>query len=201
MRPMMRRFGLGVHRWRRSFPKLPRRDDGRYAEKKYPDRKNIAFMPDILLATINARYAHASLALRSLHANLGPLASRAAIHESILGADTAELWRSGSWPGSPVSSGWASRSGKPRRSAALVRLLKAVAPEVVLVLAGPNVSHQPMRVDFSPADYIVAGEGETAFRELCTAITGGQSACGAHDHGGARGCHPAGCALSVLQRP
>jgi len=34
-------------------------------------------MPDIVLATINARYAHASLGLRCLMANLGALEARA----------------------------------------------------------------------------------------------------------------------------
>jgi hypothetical protein len=40
-------------------------------------------MPDILLATINARYTHAALGLRYLWANLGPERERAAIREFI----------------------------------------------------------------------------------------------------------------------
>ena len=38
-------------------------------------------MPDIVLATLNARYAHASLGLRYLRANLGALRERSAIRE------------------------------------------------------------------------------------------------------------------------
>ncbi len=38
-------------------------------------------MPDIVLTTLNAKYAHASFGLRYLFANLGELRSRAAILE------------------------------------------------------------------------------------------------------------------------
>ena len=38
-------------------------------------------MPDIVLTTLNARYAHAAFGLRYLLANLGPLRERACIVE------------------------------------------------------------------------------------------------------------------------
>ena len=38
-------------------------------------------MPDIVLTTLNAKYAHAAFGLRYLMANLGPLRERAAILE------------------------------------------------------------------------------------------------------------------------
>ena len=43
-------------------------------------------MADIVLATLNARWSHASLGLRCLYANLGPLQSRAAIEEFTVAA-------------------------------------------------------------------------------------------------------------------
>ena len=51
-----------------------------------PDRNRA--MPEIVLATINARYSHASLGLRCLLANLGELAPRAAMLEFVLGQRT-----------------------------------------------------------------------------------------------------------------
>jgi hypothetical protein len=45
-------------------------------------------MPAIVLATINARYAHASLGLRYLRANLGDLRDDSAIVEFVLGQKT-----------------------------------------------------------------------------------------------------------------
>ena len=48
-------------------------------------------MPDILLATLNARYSHASLGLRYLRANLGALHERSALREFVIGQKTEEI--------------------------------------------------------------------------------------------------------------
>jgi len=55
----------------------------------------------------------------------------------------------------------------------IVELIKKVSPQTVVVLGGPEVSHEPFRVDFSRADYIIKGEGEVSFYELCKAILDG----------------------------
>ena len=55
----------------------------------------------------------------------------------------------------------------------LTGMLKRVAPKVCIVLGGPEVSHLPLRVDLSEADYILQGEGEHAFRTLCSSIQAG----------------------------
>src|SRR5690606_11000588 len=46
---------------------------------------------DILLVTLHARYSHASLGLRYLHANMGALQSRCEIVEFVIGARTESL--------------------------------------------------------------------------------------------------------------
>ena len=56
----------------------------------------------------------------------------------------------------------------------LVGLLKRVAPGVTIVLGGPEVSHLPLRVDFGEADYLVRGEGEIVFGELCRGLLAGR---------------------------
>ncbi|MBV5321307.1 MAG: DUF4080 domain-containing protein, partial [Sulfuricurvum sp.] len=48
--------------------------------------------------------------------------------------------------------------------------LKKVSPQTVIVLGGPEAAHLPHRVDLSKADYIISGEGEVAFYELCKNI-------------------------------
>ena len=48
-------------------------------------------MPAIILATINARYIHASLGLRWLYANLGDLQAQARIQEYCLTDQAAEI--------------------------------------------------------------------------------------------------------------
>ena len=48
-------------------------------------------MTDIVLATLNARYAHASLGLRCLRANLGDLRAHSCIREFVIGQKSEEI--------------------------------------------------------------------------------------------------------------
>ena len=124
-------------------------------------------MTDIVLATLNARYIHSSLGLRCLHANLGDLSSVCEIQEFNLQTR-------------PLAVAEAVLAAMPRivglgvyvwnttETLAVVRLLKVLRPELVVVLGGPEISHewedQPL---FGLADHVIAGEGETAFADLC----------------------------------
>jgi len=45
----------------------------------------------ILLSTLNARYTHASLGLRYLLANMGPLQAQTRLQEFVIGTKTTEL--------------------------------------------------------------------------------------------------------------
>ena len=45
----------------------------------------------ILLSTLNARYTHASLGLRYLLANMGPLQAQTRLQEFVIGSKTTEL--------------------------------------------------------------------------------------------------------------
>jgi hypothetical protein len=63
-------------------------------------------MPSIVLATLNARYAHASLGLRYLRANLGELRGETAIREFVIRTPAAQIAQS-----SRGSSASASTSG------------------------------------------------------------------------------------------
>ncbi len=130
-------------------------------------------LADIVLTTLNARYAHASLALRYLAANLGELRSRTTISEFVIQdrpADIAEAILAES----PRIVGIGVYIWNAAASLQLVRILRRVAPDIVIVVGGPEVSHE---VDVQPicalADYVVTGEGELAFRELATRIFAG----------------------------
>ena len=129
-------------------------------------------MPGIVLTTINARYIHASLGLRWLYANLGELQTQACIQEYSLTDQITDMAEKilASEPAIVGIGVYIWNAAEVRR---LVGVLKRVAPAVRVVLGGPEVSHLPLRVDLREADYLVQGEGEQAFRDLCTAILAG----------------------------
>jgi len=129
-------------------------------------------MPGIVLATINARYIHASLGLRWLYANLRDLQAQACLQEFCLTdqiADVAEKIL----VTEPTIVGVGVYIWNATEVRQLVGILKRVAPNTKIVLGGPEVSHLPLRVDLNEADYIIQGEGEHAFRDLCAAILSG----------------------------
>jgi len=127
----------------------------------------------ILLAAINAKWIHPSLALRLLKANLGPLEQNCAIIEFALRQPLREKI-------DPIL------AAHPRilglsvsiwNHTATLELLKELHQtweterRPLVVLGGPETSYLPPEAEiFRYADYCVVGEGEIAFRELCEAI-------------------------------
>ena len=131
-------------------------------------------MPHILLATINAKWIHPSLALRLLKANLGELENRCEIIEFALRQPLREKIEPILAAG-PLILGL---SVSIWNHAATLELLAELekrwktASRPVIVLGCPEVSHLPPEAAiFRYANYAVRGEGETAFRELCERIT------------------------------
>ena len=129
-------------------------------------------MPAIVLTTINARYIHASLGLRWLYANLGELQQLAEIQEYCLTDQAAEMAER-ILASSPRVVGIGVYIWNAAQVRQLVGVLKRVAPQTTIVLGGPEVSHLPLRVDYSEADYLIQGEGEHSFRDLCRALLAG----------------------------
>lgn len=131
-------------------------------------------MPEIVLATLNAKHIHASLGLRYLYANLGELQSRATIREY-----TIEPW--------PIDIAEQLLADQPRiiglgvyiwnaeRSQQLVSLLKQVSPETIIVLGGPEVSYEWQdQTIVAQADYLITGQGDLAFARLCNQLLQGE---------------------------
>ena len=132
-------------------------------------------MPDIVLATINAKWIHPSLALRLLKANLGSLEASCEILEFALRQPLAEkvqpllaarprllglsvsIWNHKATLEllDTLSKAWAEKPGaKP-----------------LVVLGGPEVSWLPHDAEiFRRADHVIRGEGEEHFRALCRRI-------------------------------
>ena len=130
-------------------------------------------MPKIVLATLNARYHHCAFGLRYLLANLGPLRDQAELIEFTITQPTLEVLDS-------------ILSRKPRivglgvyiwnvdETTRLVADLKRVAPDVIVVLGGPEVSYEVDQQDLvNLADYVITGEADLEFPRLCQQLLEG----------------------------
>lgn len=126
-------------------------------------------MTDILLTTLNARYSHSSLALRYLYANLHELQERAAILEYVINENVQNI-AGKLLTCKPHIIGISVYIWNASDVAELIHVIKKVAPATIIVLGGPEASYLPHRVNFDAVDYIVCGEGEIAFYELCRDI-------------------------------
>jgi hypothetical protein len=131
-------------------------------------------MSDIVLATLNARYAHASLGLRCLRANLGELRPRTSIREFVIGQKTEEIVER-LLAEKPVVLGLGVYIWNVEESTRLVAQLKVLAPDLLVVLGGPEVSHETegQRI-CALADYVVTGWGDVSFATLAAALLRGE---------------------------
>jgi radical SAM superfamily enzyme YgiQ (UPF0313 family) len=121
----------------------------------------------IILSTLNARYAHASLGLRYLMANMGPLQQQTRIQEFVIGAKTTEIVEK-LLAGQPRVIGFGVYIWNVEETTRVVAMLKRVAPQVAIVLGGPEVSHESAEQQIVQlADYLVTGWGDVTFPKLC----------------------------------
>jgi len=127
----------------------------------------------ILLSTLNARYAHASLGLRYLLANMGPLQAETELQEFVIGAKTTEVVER-LLARRPRIVGFGVYIWNVEETTRIVAMLKRVAPEVTIVLGGPEVSHETNEQEICRlADYVVTGWGDVTFPKLCAEILHG----------------------------
>lgn len=131
-------------------------------------------MTAIVLATLNARYAHAALGLRYLRANLGALHGDSCIAEFVIGQKTEEIVEQ-ILARHPRILGLGVYIWNVEESTRLVAQLKVVAPELVIVLGGPEVSYESTEQRICAlADYVITGWGDISFAALCRQLLAGE---------------------------
>jgi radical SAM superfamily enzyme YgiQ (UPF0313 family) len=124
-------------------------------------------MPRIILTTLNARYSHASFGLRYLLANMGELRAETKLLEFTLENRPLEIAEK-LLAESPVIIGIGVYIWNAQESRELVALLKAIRPELIIVLGGPEVSYEYDQQEIVQlADYTITGEADLAFAALC----------------------------------
>jgi radical SAM superfamily enzyme YgiQ (UPF0313 family) len=124
-------------------------------------------MPSIVLATLNARYHHASLGLRYLAANMGEHAQDTQIIEFVLQNRPEEIIEA-ILAAKPKIVGFGVYIWNVVEITRVVALLKCVAPETIVVLGGPEVSYECEQQEIVRlADYVITGWGDISFAKLC----------------------------------
>ncbi|WKB51505.1 B12-binding domain-containing radical SAM protein [Eleftheria terrae] len=130
-------------------------------------------MSDIVLATLNAKYIHASLGLRCLRANMGELRERTRLCEFTIAQKPVDIVER-LLALQPRIVGFGVYIWNVVETTQVVRLLKALRPQLVVVLGGPEVSHETDGQEICRlADHVVTGWGDVSFPELCRALLHG----------------------------
>jgi len=132
-------------------------------------------MAKILLTTLNARYTHASLGLRYLLANMGSLQPETALREFTIKQRPIDIAEQ-ILEENPEIIGLGVYIWNARESEELVAVLKQLAPDVKIILGGPEVSFEYDEQHIvALADHVIPGQADLAFAELCRRILSGQS--------------------------
>lgn len=132
-------------------------------------------MPRIVLCTLNARYIHSAFGLRYLYANMGELQASTELMEFGIQQRAIDIVEQ-LLQRQPCIIGFGVYIWNVAEISAIVAILKQVAPEISIVLGGPEVSHPPDLPEVAKlSDYIITGYGEISFPELCKHILAKQT--------------------------
>ena len=132
-------------------------------------------MPDLVLATLNARYIHCAFGLRYLLANLGDLQSRATLAEFDINQRPLEIVET-LLGHEPRIVGFGVYIWNVAQTLEVVALLKRLRPEVRVILGGPEVSYETGEQEIVRlADHTITGEADLKFAEVCGALLAGEA--------------------------
>jgi radical SAM superfamily enzyme YgiQ (UPF0313 family) len=127
-------------------------------------------MPDIVLATLNAKFIHAAFGLRCLLANMGPMRERACIAEFDINQRPLDIVERLLAYG-PRIVGLGVYIWNATQTTEVVSLLKRIAPGVTIILGGPEVSYETEEQEITRlANYVITGEADVAFGDLCVTL-------------------------------
>ena len=130
-------------------------------------------MPDIVLATLNAKYIHCAFGLRYLMANLGPLQSHARILEFDISQRPLDIVER-LLNEQPRIVGFGVYIWNVSETTRVLSALKRVRPDIQVVLGGPEVSFEHAQQEIvGLADYVISGEADLKFGEICGSLLAG----------------------------
>lgn len=124
----------------------------------------------IILSTLNSRYSHASMGLRYLYANMADLQSQTELVEFTIAMRPLDIALD-LLAHDPLVIGLGIYIWNLKESEEVVSILKAMRPDIKVVLGGPEVSYEQENSKICElADYVISGPGDLAFAKLCNAI-------------------------------
>jgi radical SAM superfamily enzyme YgiQ (UPF0313 family) len=127
----------------------------------------------IILSTLNAKYIHASLGLRYLYANLAELQCKAEIQEYTINTRAIDIVEQ-LLIKSPKIIGFGVYIWNCRETLEVIAQIKAIAPEIIIILGGPEISYETEQQSlFEYADYVITGAADKSFYQLCHDIDRG----------------------------
>ena len=132
----------------------------------------------IVLATLNARYIHASLGLRYLMANMDVhggvgLKAQTALREFVIAQRPLQIVEE-LLALHPRIIGLGIYIWNVVETTQVVALLKALRPDIKVILGGPEVSFETDSQEICRlADHVVTGWGDVSFPKLCRALLDG----------------------------
>lgn len=127
----------------------------------------------ILLTTLNARFAHSSLALRYLYANMQELQAQTQILEFTIQQNIEDILEQ-LISNKPRIIGFSVYIWNIEQITHLVRELKVLNPNILIIIGGPEVSFEYKDTEiFKLADYLITGWGDISFYQLCHQLVEG----------------------------
>ena len=130
-------------------------------------------MTDIILSTLNARYSHCALGLRYLTANMDDLAHCTEIIEFVIDQrpiDVVEQLLNRN----PRIVGFGVYIWNVAVTTEVITILRRIAPAVVIVVGGPEVSYECDEQTITTlAHHVITGAADVTFAQVCRNIIAG----------------------------
>jgi radical SAM superfamily enzyme YgiQ (UPF0313 family) len=129
---------------------------------------------NIVLCTLNSTYQHTSFGLRYIYANLDSLQSETCLLEYTIKENTRWVVEQ-ILSQKPQIVGLSIYIWNTEKMFEVASMIKNVCPEITLILGGPEISYETESQKlYDVTDYVITGEADFSFRELCQQILSGE---------------------------
>jgi hypothetical protein len=131
-------------------------------------------MHEILLCTLNATYQHCAFGLRYLYANLAEFKAKSKIFEFTINQNPRDI-AAQILSQNPKIVGFGVYIWNTEETLLVLQILKRVRPDLIIVLGGPEVTHETTNQEITKwCDHVIQGEADLLFYEFCQKVYSGE---------------------------